>query len=396
MDIVVLATADWDNPLWTNKQHLASRWGGLGHRVLYVESLGLRRPGLSGRDLSRMTRRLRRANRLRQVHEGVWVLSPLALPFHASRMARRLNRWWLERLVRTSMRTLRMSDAVLWTYNPLALDYLGDIHWEVIGYHCVDELTAAPGVPQGVVQESERQLMARCDLVVTSAATLAEAKRPHARRVEYLPNPADFERFHPASDGSGDVPADLEVIPRPRIGFVGAVSDYKLDLELLHAVFERKREWHLALVGPVGEGQPGTSLAALRGLPNIHPLGPRPYEDVPDYLRGFDVCLLPNRLNEYTKHMFPLKFFEYLATGKPVAMTRLPALEEFWHLVYVADPGDESQMIDAIERALAEPRDARVKDARLMEARRHDWNAQAIRIMDLLLEVRARPGPGRS
>jgi glycosyltransferase involved in cell wall biosynthesis len=377
MDIVVLATADWDNPLWTNKQHLASRWGALGHRVLYVESLGLRRPGLGRRDVSRMMRRLRRANRTRQVQEGVWILSPLALPFHGSRLARVLNRRWLARLVRSCMRRLRMSDAVLWTYNPLALDYLGDLEWNLIGYHCVDELAGAPGMPVRVVQERERHLMARCDVVVTSAATLAEAKRPHARRIEYFPNPADFERFHAASDGSGYTPADLRFIPRPRIGFVGAVSDYKLDLDLLRDVFDRRRDWHLALVGPVGEGQPGTSLAVLRGLPNVHPLGPRPYEEVPDYLRGFDVCLLPNRLNEYTRHMFPLKFFEYLATGKPVAMTRLPALKEFWHLAYVAEPGDGSGMIDAIERALAEPADAEVREARMMEARRHDWNAQA-------------------
>jgi glycosyltransferase involved in cell wall biosynthesis len=328
-------------------------------------------------------------NRTRQVQEGVWILSPLALPFHGSRLARGLNRRWLARLVRERMRALHMSDAVLWTYNPLALDYLGDLRWDLIGYHCVDELAGAPGMSVRVLQEKERELMARCDVVVTSATTLADAKRPHARRLEYFPNPADFERFHAAAAGSGEVPTDLRVIPRPRIGFVGAVSDYKLDLELLRDVFDLRPDWHLALVGPVGEGQPETSLAGLRGLPNVHPLGRRPYKELPDYLRGFDVCLLPNRLNEYTRHMFPLKFFEYLATGKPVAMTRLPALEEFWHLAYVADPGDGSGMVDAIERALAEPRDAEVREARVMEARRHDWNAQASRIIDLLLEVRA-------
>jgi glycosyltransferase involved in cell wall biosynthesis len=383
MDIVLLATADWDNPLWTNKQHLASRWGRAGHRVLYVESLGLRRPELSGRDARRIWRRLRRANRLRNVAPGVWVLSPLLLPLHASRPVRAANRRWLARLVRRSLRRIGMSEPVLWTYNPLALDYLGGFFWTRVVYHCVDELLGAPGMPQAVVEEKERDLMARGDLVVVTSKTLAEAKGPLARRLEYLPNAADFAHFATAASPETRVPRDLDGIPEPRVGYIGALADYKVDVELLVSVFQQHPDWRLVLIGPVGEGQPSTSVGRLQRMPNVHLLGARRYSDAPSYLKGFGVCLLPNRLNRYTENMFPLKFFEYLATGKPVVMTRLPALEDYWHLVYVAS-SDAAEFGSAIERALAEPPDSAARQARVAEAREHDWEHHAQRLLNLV------------
>ena len=384
MDFVVVATADWDNPLWTNKQHLACRWGRAGHRVLYVESLGLRRPQVSRRDAGRIWRRLRRANRLRRGSEGVWVLSPLVLPFHDRSWARGLNRGWLAALVRGGLRKLELKDPVLWTYNPVILEYLGDLRWRRVVYHCVDELVGAPGIPDELVERQERRLLAEADLVVVSAPTLAEAKRPLARRLAYLPNPADFQHFRRAASPETAVAPELVPIARPRIGFIGAVSDYKLDLDGLAKRFEEHGDWQLVLVGPVGEGDPGTAVDRLKSVSNVHLLGTRPFDALPSFIKGFDVCLLPNRLNRYTVHMFPLKFFEYLASGKPVVMSPLPGLRDYWHLGYVASPGDEEAFEGAIREALAEPEDAPIREERVQEAARHDWAAQAERVLALV------------
>lgn len=381
MDFVVVATADWDNPLWTNKQQLSSRWGADGHRVLYVESLGLRRPAVSGRDLGRMWRRLKRANRVRRAAPGVWVFSPLVIPFHDSALVRRMNRHLLASRVRRAMRRIGMRGAVLWTYNPLILEALDGLEWAGVVYHCVDELAGSPGIASGLIERAEERLCRAADLVVVSAPGLAEGPRAAARRLEYLPNAADFELFHRAA-GEEPVPADLARIGNPRIGFFGAISDYKLDLELLDAVFRSHPDWHLVLVGPVGEGDPGTRVAALGDLPNVHFLGSRPRGELPGYLGGFDVCLLPNRLNRYTRHMFPLKFFEYLAAGKPVVMTPLPSLEAYHHLAHVAE-ADRGAFSRSIELALTESPDDPVRSRRIEEARMHDWNAQARKLADM-------------
>lgn len=386
-NIIVISTADWDNPLWTNKQHLSARWGRAGHRVLYVESLGLRRPGFSGQDARRVWRRLRRANRLRKMQVGVWVLSPLLAPLHGHAWVRRANSSWLAWVVRRALRRLDFRQAVLWTYNPLVLEYLGDLPWHRIVYHCVDELTGSPGLPKEIVEQCERALIRHADLVVVSAPTLAESKRPLARRLEYLPNPADFRHFSCAADPDVAPAAELTPIPRPRIGFVGAISEYKVDTQTLRTVFGGRRDWHLVMVGPLGEGDPGTSVDELRALPNVHFLGTQAFERLPLLIRGFDVCLLPSRLNKYTEHMFPLKFFEYLASGKPVVMPPLPALHEYWHLAYIASAGDASAFTSSIAEALVEPENAPIRSERILEASRHDWDLQAKRLMDLVMSL---------
>jgi glycosyltransferase involved in cell wall biosynthesis len=385
MDFVVVATADWDNPLWTNKQQLSSRWGAAGHRVLYVESLGLRRPAVSGRDIGRMWRRLRRANRFRPAASGVWVFSPLVIPLHDSAFVRRLNRRILSSRLRRAMRRMSMTDSVLWTYNPLVLDQLGGMEWGGIVYHCVDELAGSPGIPSALIERAEAELCRAADLVIVSAPGLAEGPRAGAQRLEYVPNAADFELFHRAAGGAA-TPEDLARITGPRIGFFGAISDYKLDLELLDAVFRSHPEWQLVFVGPIGEGDPDTRVASLAALPNVHFLGSRHREELPGYLGGFDVCLLPNRLNRYTRHMFPLKFFEYLAAGKPVVMTPLPSLEAFCHLAHVAEAEPEAFSRSIADALKESPEDA-VRGHRIDEARRHDWNTQARKLAAMAVEA---------
>jgi glycosyltransferase involved in cell wall biosynthesis len=398
-DFLIVATADWDNPLWTNKQHLASRLGAAGHRVLYVESLGLRKPGASRRDIGRMWRRLRRANRLRRVVGSVWVLSPLVIPLHDSRLVRRANRSIIRRGIGRALRRIGMARPILWTYNPLVLELLEGVEWSALVYHCVDELAGSPGMPTELLERAERELCRRADLVVASAPALAKSRREFSKRLEYVPNVADFENFVRAADPETPVAADLEAIPPPRIGFVGAISNYKLDLELLEEVLRSRPDWSLVMVGPVGGGDPGTRADSLEELPNVHLLGIRRREELPGYLKGFDVCLLPNRINRYTSHMFPLKFFEYLATGRPVVMTPLPSLEEFRHLAFVAEAYDPPAFERAIESALDEPAEAPVRKRRVEEARKHDWSSQVERLTGLVREVlgaeRAEAGSGR-
>lgn len=155
----------------------------------------------------------------------------------------------------------------------------------------------------------------------------------------YFSNVADYRHFSKAKN-PGPIPPDLANIPRPIIGFIGAISSYKVDFDLIIRAAELRPDWNWVLIGQVGEGQPSTTTERLKN-PNIYLLGPRKYKDLPDYLRSFDIAVLPCPINDYTQSMFPMKFFEYLSAGKPVVATRLDALSDYSDVCCFADTPEE-------------------------------------------------------
>merc|ERR1711965_627575 len=134
--------------------------------------------------------------------------------------------------------------------------------------------------------------------------------------------------------------------------FVGAIDAYKLDLPMLEALVAQHPEWNVVLIGPVGETDPSTDVSGLERFPNVFLLGPKPYEVLPSYLAQADVALLPLQLNEYTRHMYPMKFFEYLAAGRPVVATAIPSLQDQSDVALLCPP-DAVSFEAAIRCALA-------------------------------------------
>ena len=182
---------------------------------------------------------------------------------------------------------------------------------------------------------------------------------------------ADTERFATALE-EGPADAAMAALPRPRIVFTGAVVATKLDLELLEGVARARPGWTIALVGPVGAGDPRTDISALERLPNIHLLGARPYAALPEVLRGADVALVPYAINELTRSVFPMKVYEYLAAGLPVVTTPLPALTGTPGVVVAADG---PATVAAVERALAEDGPA-ARRARSAAVHGNSWDAR--------------------
>ena len=380
-DILILSTADWDNPFWTNKQHVAVELSKMGHRVLYIDSIGLRRPSSSSQDLYRIFHRITKFFSLpRKVRENLWVLSPIVLPFHTNKFIQKINRLWLGFLLRFSGKILKIHFSHLWTYNPLSPLLVDLKYFQFSIYHCVDEIKAQPRMPIELIEFAENQLLKDTNLVLTTSLELTSSRKPLNPNTFYFPNVCDYNHFSSALDSRTVIPDDLLSIPSPRVGFIGALSGYKIDFSLLRFIAESRPDWSIVLIGKVGEGDPQTNISLLTGLPNLYLMGPRNYEQLPPYLKGFDVGLLPNLINEYTKSMFPMKFFEYLASGTPVVGVDLPALEDFKELACL-EPTYE-KFLHAIEKTLGG--DVPDLDTRLDAAKKHTYRDRTEQMLSLI------------
>ena len=369
-DIVCVGTADWQTELPINQHQLMGRLA-IRNEVLFVESLGLRRPQLASRDLRRIVRRLARGLRGVRSAGAVHVLSPLVLPLHGSAAIRSLNRRLLRLQVGWAARRLGMRRPLLWAYAPQAEELLDLLDPEPVVYHCVDDVAAQKGVDGDSFRASEERYARRADLVLASAPALAERMKALSDHVLYAPNVADTGLFATAlEDGSLD--ASLDSLPRPRLVFQGAIVATKLDLSLLAELARLRPEWSIVLIGPRGAGDPGGDLSALDRAPNIHFAGPRDAAGLPAVLRGADAGLIPYAINDLTRSVFPMKVYEYLAAGLPVLATPLPALDGV-EAIDVVRNADE--LVAAVERELAVDSPQRRRE-RSAAAAAHSWEAR--------------------
>ncbi len=425
-EIVCVGFADWETDLWTNQQHLMSRLA-RENRVLFVESLGLRRPQLAGRDLARIVRRLRRGLRAPRAVDGLHVLSPLVAPLHGNAAVRALNRGLLRAQARRATRRLRMGRPILWAYVPQAEALIEALDPELIVYHCVDDAAAVAGIDAESFRATERCFLAQADLVLASAPALARRMRELSGNVLYAPNVADTAMFARAleplpstleasdrcdtqpdrapsalgaphlsrtePDQAGARRADpppvepdpvVAALPQPRIVFTGAIVAAKLDLPLLTVLARSRPGWSFALVGPVGPGDPRTDVSALRELPNVHLLGPRAYSRLPAVLRAADAGLIPYARNPITESVFPMKVYEYLAAGLPVVATPLPALTD---VAEIATAPDAEGIARLLEEAIATDSPER-RAERSRAAAAHSWER---RLEEIAAAVEALP-----
>jgi glycosyltransferase involved in cell wall biosynthesis len=185
--------------------------------------------------------------------------------------------------------------------------------------------------------------------------------------------------------GSGvPIPSDLERLPRPRVGFVGALDDYKVDADLLREVAQLQPDWQFVLIGPAGVAGASPRVTALAALGNVHMLGSRPHAELPAYLRGMDACIIPYHLNRYTESCLPLKFFEFLGAGKAIISTPLPELLPYASVARFAATAEA--FASEIAAALRED-DTALREARLEVARENTWEAKAARMERIVEEL---------
>ncbi len=311
---------DWSgDPL--SKTHLM-RLLARDNRVLWVNSIGYRRPTVSKADLGRALQKLTAALQpIREVEPNLFVLNPLAIPAYGKPWIRKLNQRLLRFQVRRAMSRLRFRRTINWVFNPAASVIAGALGEDLVIYHCVDEYTAFSGVPSQSLADLERQLLERSDLVIVSADLLYQSKIQVNPRTVLVRHGVDYDHFSKALDPSVAVAPEVAKLPRPVIGFFGLIADW-VDVDLMAKVAEYFAHGSLVVLGKAT-----TDVSVLKRLPNVHLLGRKPYQELPAYCKGWDVALMPFRINQLTLHANPLKVREYLAAGLPVVSTAIPEVE---------------------------------------------------------------------
>jgi glycosyltransferase involved in cell wall biosynthesis len=246
-------------------------------------------------------------------------------------------------------------------------------------YHIDDEYSFSEvEVP---LSKQECELIAQVDQVFISSPSLLKRKGDINQHTALVPNGVDYQAY--AKDHAE--PGDLASIPRPRIGYSGVLKR-QLDWTLLHLLTERRPGWSFVFVGPVKEDpETQTAVRSLARRPNVHFLGCKPVDQLPTYPQHFDVCIMPYRVNEYTRYIYPLKLHEYLATGHPTVGSAICSLERFADVVTVAR--DTDGWTTALDTALsAMENTAERRAARRAVARAHDWEALVQHVAQLLAE----------
>ena len=381
-DILCISSIDWDF-IWQGHQEIMSRLAAEGHRVLFIENTGVRQVRVS--DIGRIRARLKNWRRgtkgFREERPNLFVHSPLVLPLPYSRLAGWINRQVMMRSLTRWMRATGFSRPIVWTFlpTPLAREVIARIDPVVTIYHCVDEFASSSADARRIVT-SEEQLFRDAELVFVTSEKLRERAAKFSEHVHLFPSGVSLEAFGAARDSGVAVPDDLARLPRPVAGYVGGIHQW-VDQDLIVAAATRLPDTSFALIGPAQ-----VDVSRLQACPNVHLLGQRPHAEVPAYIQGFDVGLVPYRIADYTANVYPAKMNEYLAMGKPVVATDLPEVHRFNrehdNVVTVGRTADE--FAAAVAGAVT-PAGDEARRRRIAAAERNGW-ARRLRDMSALID----------
>lgn len=274
---------------------------------------------------------------------------------------------------------------IAWYYTPMMLEFSRHLDASAVIYDCMDELSKFRFAPERLL-DLEQELIGAADLVFTGGSSLFEAKKGRHPSVHLFPSSVDRTHFAKARGGLFQ-PADQEELPHPRLGYYGVI-DERFDIALLDAIAALRPDWSFVMIGPVVKIDEGE----LPRRPNIHYLGPKTYGQLPAYLGGWDVALMPFAMNDSTQFISPTKTPEYLAGGKPVVSTPVKdVVRHYGHLEAVGIASDADSFVAACEKALALAADRNGKwlaEADLMLSS-SSWDTTQARMAGLIAEVLA-------
>jgi len=389
-NIICLSNQLWDYPLWTNKKHVMSRMPKKGNKVFFVDP-----PINAGRVF------------IKQILKGFWGLPRLATQVKREKNLRiytpiklkpttDLPLSHIKRINMLSKRFFnRKNKTILWIYhieltNPDV--YLTKIDYDILVYDCVDNYSAFPKYntqdKKDKIAKLEEYVSTKADIIFTTAPGLYEKLKKYNPSTYYTPNVGDYERFKDVRVGKKIYPKDIRDIPKPIIGFVGAVDEYKFDKDLLRKTALDYPSYSFVIIGPIALKDKEASIKKLgfHDLKNVYFLGSKDFKQIPRYLAAFDVEIIPYQLNDYTVGgCFPVKFHNALAAGLPVVVTDLPAYRPFENVSYISK--SDNDFSHNIRRALEEDSPAKIAERREV-AKKNTWDDKVEKMLKIIRKVK--------
>jgi UDP-galactopyranose mutase len=287
---------------------------------------------------------------------------------------------WLEPAIKELIDELGLEQYAAWFYTPMAMPLMGSISPSVVIYDCMDELSKFLHAPPELL-ELEQELLDVADLVFTGGPSLYRVKKDRHPAVYCFPSSVDAKHFAQGRDGNrAKEPADQASIPKPRLGYYGVI-DERIDLPLLAELADSHPDWQIIMIGPVVK----INSASLPQRENLHYLGSKDYKDLPKYVTGWDVCLMPFARNDSTQFISPTKTLEYMAAEKPIVSTPITDVAQpYGHIVYLG--GNGAMFIDGCGRALAESEIQKHLAISKMRTvlRGTSWDATAAKMAELI------------
>ena len=375
---IICFSNDWDSdPL--SKKHIMTRLA-KRNRVLWINSIGNRRPTASASDFKRIVKKLKDFTKgHKKVDDHIHVYSPIAVPFFSSAAARWINRKALQWGVRRVCRRLGFQSPITWTFVPASGEVAGSLGEEALVYHCVDEFSEFTGTEKTAILEMERHLMEKSDCVIVSSDRLLATKRSHNPNTFLVTHGVDVAHFRKACDPKLPVPADMSRLEKPVIGFFGLIADW-VDLELIRYMAVSRPKWNFVLIGKVT-----TDVQLFEGVANVHLLGQKTYNELPAYAKAFDVAILPFVINELTIAANPLKLREYMAAGLPVVSSAIPEAEKLSKVLRIGR--DKADFLNQIQKILDSGRTGpQMSISKEMDV--ESWDGKVEELSQIFMELR--------
>ncbi len=373
---IIYFANDWGADHKTSSHHIAEELMKT-NRVLYIETGGMRKPRRSKRDLKRVFARLFSwARGARKINDNLYIHSLIIFPFH-NKLARKVNAALNSLTLRRAMRRYAFSDPILWFVAPHVSYLADDLGKDLTVYYCTDNVAGMPDVDRPAIEKLEDELLKKSDVVFATAEYLCDRLRCKGfnKDIFYSPHAVDFKHFSRAREEDLEIADELKSLKRPVIGYVGLIEKW-LDLDLVAHIAKARPGWTIVLIGRIA-----APVGGLARFSNIRFLGIRSYQELPRYLKGFDVAILPFKINELTKSVNPIKIKEYLAAGKPVVATALPEVYKMKEFVEIADSPEN--FVAKIEYLLQNDNDGRIGE-RMRFVKQDNWHDRVERISDVI------------